>query len=75
MKIIKYIPVVFCLLCAAACFEDESTMDTVRISEITIDTLKIQKYTMSTSTRNCRSRQRTSSARAKRSFRFGTNGT
>ena len=43
MKIIKYIPVVFCLLCAAACFEDESTMDTVRISEITIDTLKIQK--------------------------------
>ena len=41
MKIIKYIPVVFCLLCAAACFEDESTMDTVRISEITIDTLKI----------------------------------
>ena len=43
MKIRKYIPVVFCLLCAAACFEDESTMDTVRISEITIDTLKIQK--------------------------------
>ena len=69
MKIIKYIPVVFCLLCAAACFEDESTMDTVRIL------LKYKKYTMSTSTRNCRSRQRTSSARAKRSFRFGTNGT
>ncbi len=43
MRIIKYIPIVFCLLCAAACFEDESTMDTVRISEITIDTLKIQK--------------------------------
>lgn len=43
MKTLKYIFLLFVALSAAACFEDESTLDTVRISELSIDTAKINK--------------------------------
>lgn len=43
MKTLKYIFLWFVALSATACFEDESTIDTVHISEITIDTTKIKK--------------------------------
>lgn len=43
MKILKYILILFCVLSITACFDDNTTLDTVRISEINIDTLKMQK--------------------------------
>lgn len=43
MKTLKYIAASLLLLLAAGCFEDKTTLDTVRISEIAIDTLKLQK--------------------------------
>lgn len=43
MKTLKYIFFLFAVFSITACFEDESTVDTVRISEITIDTSKIEK--------------------------------
>ena len=51
MKTLKYLFFILCLPLFAGCFEDETTVDTVRISEISIDTLK--KSTTSTKTRNC----------------------
>ena len=39
----KYLFFILCLPLFAGCFEDETTVDTVRISEISIDTLKMQK--------------------------------
>ena len=43
MKTLKYLFFILCLPLFAGCFEDETTVDTVRISEISIDTLKMQK--------------------------------
>ncbi len=43
MKTFKYIFLLFCLIATVACFEDETTLDTTIISEISIDTTKIQK--------------------------------
>lgn len=40
MKTLKYLFFILCLPLFAGCFEDETTVDTVRISEISIDTLK-----------------------------------
>lgn len=42
MKTLKCPALLFCVL-LAACFDDNTTVDTVRISEIVIDTLKLQK--------------------------------
>ena len=53
MKTLKYLFFILCLPLFAGCFEDETTVDTVRISEISIDTLKMQKVYNSTKTRNC----------------------
>lgn len=43
MKALKYILILLCSISLAACFDDDTTLDTVRISEISIDTLKLQK--------------------------------
>ena len=43
MKTLKYIFLLFIVMAATACFEDESTVDTVRISEISIDSSKFNK--------------------------------
>ena len=43
MKTLKYLFFILCLPLFAGCFEDETTVDTVRISEISIDTLKMQR--------------------------------
>lgn len=43
MKALKYIFLLFTVMAATACFEDESTVDTVRISEISIDSSKFNK--------------------------------
>ena len=40
MKTLKYLFFILCLPLFAGCFEDETTVDTVRISEISIDTLR-----------------------------------
>ncbi|MDE5610517.1 MAG: hypothetical protein K2I90_00670 [Odoribacter sp.] len=43
MKTLKYLFIVLCLPFLTGCFKDETTVDTVRISEISIDTLRMQK--------------------------------
>ena len=43
MKTLKYLFVILYLPLLTGCFKDETTVDTVRISEISIDTLKMQK--------------------------------
>lgn len=43
MKTLKYLFIILCLPLLSGCFKDETTVDTVRISEISIDTLKMQK--------------------------------
>lgn len=43
MKALKYLSIILCLPFLNGCFKDETTVDTVRISEISIDTLKMQK--------------------------------
>ena len=43
MKTLKYLFLILCFPFLTGCFKDETTVDTVRISEISIDTLKMQK--------------------------------
>lgn len=43
MKALKYTFLLFIALAVTACFEDESTVDTIRISEISIDSAKFNK--------------------------------
>ena len=43
MKTLKYLFILLCTFSLAACFDDDTTLDTVRISEISIDTLKLKK--------------------------------
>ena len=43
MKALKYILILLCSISLAACFDDDTAEDTVRISEISIDTLKLKK--------------------------------
>lgn len=43
MKTLKYLFILLCSFTLAACFDDNTTLDTVHISEISIDTLKLKK--------------------------------
>ncbi len=43
MKTLKYLFILLCTFSLTACFDDDTTLDTVRISEINIDTLKLLK--------------------------------